>query len=150
MFRPARNTVTDLSQGRPSEQLAHLRREIADLEAYCATLKGALAAAGVASTPMRHPLLAKLKPQEAALVGILFAAYPRIMHRYDILEALPGRDTAEERVASLVPCKVAHVRKVLGHDAIENLRGEGYRLSPALYAQLSANNEDDADLQTAA
>jgi DNA-binding response OmpR family regulator len=149
MLRPP-NADANLNQGRPSAQLAHLKQEVADLEAYCAALKGALAAAGVASAPMRHPLLAKLKPQEAALVGILFSAYPRIMHRYDILEALPGRDTVEERVASLVPCKVAHVRRALGHEAIENLRGEGYRLGPALHAQLSATTRDDADLRTAA
>lgn len=135
---PIELTLGDLNNARPSAQLAFLKRELANLNAYCATLKGALAAAGVPSTPSRHPLLAKLAKQEAALVGILFAAYPNVLHRYDILEALPGRDRVEERVASLVNCKVNHVRKALGHAAIENIRGEGYRLGAALYGELAA------------
>lgn len=121
---------------RPSEQLAFLKREVADLEAYCSTLKGILAAAGLETVPPRHPLLGRLTPQEAALVGILFAAYPRLVHRYDILEALPGRDRSDDRAASLVPCKVVHIRKVLGRDAIENVRGEGYRLGASLHDAL--------------
>jgi DNA-binding response OmpR family regulator len=139
----AATTLAELNHARPSELLAFLKREVADLNAYCATLKGALSAAGLTSTPARHPMLVKLKPQEAALVGILFSAYPRVLHRYDILEALPGRDQVEERVASLVGCKVAHVRKVLGHDAIENVRGEGYRLGAAFYGELAASGEID-------
>jgi len=127
---------TQLHQARPSEQLAFLKREVADLEAYCSTLKGILAAAGLETVRPRHPLLARLTQQEAALVGILFAAYPRVVHRYDILEALPGRDRNEDRAASLVPCKVVHIRKVLGRHAIENVRGEGYRLGAALYDEL--------------
>lgn len=134
-------SLADLNHARPSELLAFLKREIADLNAYCATLKGALSAAGLTSTPARHPMLAKLKPQEAALVGILFSAYPRVLHRYDILEALPGRDQVEERVASLVGCKVAHVRKTLGPDVIENVRGEGYRLGDRFYRELAATEE---------
>jgi DNA-binding winged helix-turn-helix (wHTH) protein len=78
------------------------------------------------------------------LVGILFSAYPNVLHRYDILEALPGRDQVEERVASLVGCKVAHVRKVLGHDAIENVRGEGYRLGAAFYNELASTDKADS------
>lgn len=140
----APRSLADLNHARPSELLAFLKREVADLNAYCATLKGALAAAGLTSTPGRHPLLAKLKPQEAALVGILFSAYPRVLHRYDILEALPGRDQVEERVASLVGCKVAHVRKTLGHDTIENVRGEGYRLGDRFYRELAAAEKADA------
>jgi len=138
---PVGLTLADLNHARPSELLAFLKREVADLTAYCATLKGALSAAGMTSTPARHPMLAKLKPQEAALVGILFSAYPRVLHRYDILEALPGRDMVEERVASLVGCKVAHVRKTLGHDAIENVRGEGYRLGAAFHRELAATED---------
>ncbi|CAN7223375.1 helix-turn-helix domain-containing protein [Phenylobacterium sp. LjRoot225] len=139
--RPTPMTLADLNHARPSELLAYLKREVADLTAYCATLKEALCAAGLPFTPARHPLLAKLKPQEAALVGILFSAYPNVLHRYDILEALPGRDQVDERVASLVGCKVAHVRKVLGPDAIENVRGEGYRLGAAFHAELAATGD---------
>ena len=84
---------------RPSEQRAYLKQELANLEAYCSTLKGALAAAGIATVPARRPILEKLRRQEAALVGILFAAYPRVVHAYDILQALPGRDHAEEDAA---------------------------------------------------
>lgn len=138
---PISHGLADLHHARPSELVAYLKRELADLNAYCATLKGALCAAGLPFTPARHPLLARLKPQEAALVGILFSAYPNFLHRYDILEALPGRDQVEERVSSLVGCKVAHVRKILGRDAIESVRGEGYRLGAAFYGELAATGE---------
>jgi len=137
----ADRTLAELNHARPSEQLAFLKKEVADLNAYCCALKGALSAAGLPTAPERSPLLARLKPQEAALVGILFSAYPHVLHRYDILEALPGRDGAVDRVASLVGCKVAYVRKALGHDAIENVRGEGYRLGAALHAQLRASED---------
>lgn len=126
---------------RPSETITALRAEIDDLEAYCDLLKGALAAQGVETIPARGQWAKGLTRQQRALVGILFAAYPRAVPHYDLLDAIPGRDHVEERQLQVVKVLVSHVRARLGKAAIENLRGEGYRLGPATYDAIVAGAE---------
>src|SRR5215471_16230945 len=122
---------------RPSEIIALQKKVIEDQENIIATLKGALVAAGV-GTPAAEalPEMGGLTRQESAMVGALCSAYPRIIDKYDLLEFLPGYDNVEERQVQVVSVTVHHVRRKLGADAIENVRGVGYRLGASVYEKL--------------
>jgi DNA-binding response OmpR family regulator len=99
-------------------------------------LKGALAAAGVSGVPAHEPWMSVLSRQERALVGILYARYPRILTRVTILEMLPSLDHAHERQLRIVDTVVHKVRRKLGKDTVVTERGEGFRLGAELHEQL--------------
>lgn len=111
---------------------ADLRAEVADLNAYADTLKGVLVASGFETFERVGGWAAKLSPQERALVGALFHAYPRVMAAADLLECLPGQDHAVDRQLGLVAVKVCHIRAKLGADAIVTERGVGFALGARL------------------
>lgn len=113
---------------RPSRIIAEQRELIAELESLIDLLKGALAGTGQNDVVDYQPWMKGLTPQERALVGALYACYPRAMDKYALLDVLPGYDHVCDRSAQLVAIKVCHVRKKLGAAAIENLSGLGYRL----------------------
>ena len=121
---------------RPSEIIANQKRVIAQQDAIIETLKAALAAADIKPTTSDLPFLDNLTQQERALVGALYSAYPRSIDKYDLLEMLPGWARALDRQVQIVSVRVHHVRKKLGAETIENIRGTGYRLGGALYRQM--------------
>lgn len=115
---------------RPLAEIRRLQRENAALRAQ-------LRAADI--EPITCPSWAVgLTRQEAALIGALKACYPRVMDRLDIDEALPHHDHAADRDLGLAGILIHRVRKKVGHDAIENIRGCGWRLSAAFAARLEA------------
>ena len=118
---------------KPSEIIALQRKVIEEQEGIIAILKGALAAAGGEAAPVYKPWMNGLTPQEQALLGALFRHYPNPVGTYELLELIPGYDHVEERQAQLVKVKVHHLRKKLGTEAIESMRGVGYRLSREQY-----------------
>lgn len=122
-----------VSKTRPSDIIAHLRADVADLTTYCNALKGALAAHGCATFERLGSWASVLTTQECALVGALIHAHPRVMSQFDLLECMPGHDHVKERRLGLVVVKVNHIRNKLGHkDAIVAVRGQGYALGPWL------------------
>jgi DNA-binding response OmpR family regulator len=123
---------------KPSEIIALQRKVIEEQEGVIAILKGALAAAGGDAAPDYKPCLTSLTPQEQALVGALFRHYPRPVGKYELLELIPGYDHVQERQAQIINVKVHHVRRKLGDDVIENVRGFGYRLSAAQHEVMRA------------
>jgi DNA-binding response OmpR family regulator len=123
---------------RPLAEIRRLQRENAALRAQ-------LRAADI--EPMTCPDWAVgLTRQEAALIGALRACYPRVMDRLDIDEALPHHDHAADRDLGLASILIHRVRKKLGHDAIENIRGHGWRLSAAFATHLDAAAASDPGL----
>ncbi len=86
--------------------------------------------------PTFQPWMNGLTGQERALMGALYGRYPNPIGVYELLELMPGYDHVEERQAGLVGVKVHHLRKKLGADAIESVRGAGYRMGEAFYAGL--------------
>lgn len=124
--------LTPNSKGsRPSEILRAQQEIIRQQDAIIAVLKGALAAAGCEAMPDSADWMKGLTKQEAALMGILFAAYPQPRARVDIIEHLPGHDHAKERQLQLVDIVVHKVRKKLGAAVIVAERGIGFRLGEA-------------------
>jgi DNA-binding winged helix-turn-helix (wHTH) protein len=111
---------------------------IEEQEGIIAILKGALAAAGGEEVPEYKPWMVSLTPQEQALLGALYRHYPRPVGKYELMELIPGYDHVQERQAQIVSVKVHHVRKKLGDDVIENIRGFGYRLSAQQYEVMRA------------
>lgn len=122
-----------------SKAIAALRAEVADLNAYCDTLKGALAAQGCETFERVGEWAKGLTGQERAFVGALFHAYPRTMAAADLLECLPGHDHVVERSVGLVSVKVCHIRRKLGADAIVNERGVGFALGSRLHAIIAGD-----------
>jgi two-component system response regulator QseB len=124
---------------RPSEIIA-LQREIIDQqEAIIEVLKAALAAESATPLVVDPEWMGELTPQERALLAALHRHYPNAVDKYDLLDAMPGRDHVEDRQAQMVNVKVCMVRKKLGADAIESVRGVGYRLGRELHARMSGD-----------
>jgi DNA-binding response OmpR family regulator len=121
---------------RPSEILRAQQDIIRQQDAIIQVLKGALAAAGLGFAPTQADWMSGLTKQEAALVGVLYAHYPRSVPRADIIEHLPGHDHARERQLQLVDIVVHKVRRKLGAQTIEAERGVGFRLSESFHAGL--------------
>jgi len=138
--RPHDGDIMELSpnskSARPSEILRAQQDIIRQQDAIIQVLKGALAAAGLGFAPKQADWMAGLTKQEAALVGVLYAHFPRSVPRADIIEHLPGNDHARERQLQLVDIVVHKVRKKLGAQAIEAERGVGFRLGEAFHAEL--------------
>ena len=129
---------------KPSEIIALQRKVIEEQEGIIAILKGALAAAGGEEVPEYKPWMVSLTPQEQALLGALYRHYPRPVGKYELMELIPVYDHVQERQAQIVSVKVHHVRKKLGDDAIENVRGFGYRLSARQYEAMREEAAADA------
>jgi hypothetical protein len=130
---------------KPSEVLASLRGEVADLEAYCAVLKGALASYGVEAPDPPRFMLRGLTRAEATIIGALFQAWPNPVDPYDLLARMPtradDRDPLDRR-RNAVSVRVHRLRKLLGRDAIETDRLLGYKLGDAFREELRKPRAD--------
>jgi len=115
-------------------------RRLADAYALIDVLKGSLAAQGMADLPVPSPMIRCLCRQERALVGALLRKFPNGMTPEDLLAALPSRDHVRDRDRRQVSVLVHGCRAKLGAEAIETLPEYGYRLCPALHAQLSGTD----------
>jgi DNA-binding response OmpR family regulator len=123
---------------RPSDILRSQQTLIRQQDELIEVLKGALAAAGVSWAPIHAAWMSGMARQERALIGMLFASYPRAMPRESILDLLPGQDHARERQLQIVDTVVHKVRKKLGKDAVVTERSIGFRLGAAFQQQLQA------------
>jgi hypothetical protein len=121
---------------RPSEIVRSQQAVIRQQEELIEVLKGALAAAGVSTVPAAGFWTSGLTPQERALLGVLYARYPRPVAREVILDFLPGQDHVRERQLQVVDVLVHKVRKKLGADAVLTQRGEGFRFGESFYAEM--------------
>jgi len=136
---------------RPSRIIAEQRKVIAEQEALIELLKGALAADGRQSEiPAYRPWMETLTPQERALMGAMHRAYPRPLSKETLLDLMPGHDHVEDRCAKLVTVKICHLRRKLGQDAIEHVRGIGYRLSAEQHAAMRPTEPAPAAMKLAA
>jgi DNA-binding response OmpR family regulator len=107
-------------------------------------LKGALSAAGMEAVPAYAAWMSGLSPQERALLGVLYARYPRPVPREVILEFLPGQDHTRERQLQVVDVLVHKLRKKLGAEAVITERGAGFRLGRHLYDQTPKTSVEKA------
>ncbi len=69
-----------------------------------------------------------LTPKEFAVLHELLRAHPAVVAKQDLLDAVWGE--AETVDANLVEVHVAALRRKLGRDRIETVRGAGYRVAP--------------------
>jgi DNA-binding response OmpR family regulator len=130
----------DMSKARPSERIRFQQDVIRQQDELIDLLKGALAAAGLHMGGKPEPWLSELTTQERALVGALFARFPRVVDRYDLLDSLPGYSNSEDRQVQILNVVVHRIRKKLGEDAIYTARGEGFRLGDRFYAELKSKS----------
>jgi DNA-binding response OmpR family regulator len=75
---------------------------------------------------------------EAQLVHALFRANGRVVHRAVLLEAMPSPYGLQERDLKQVNAIVCRIRKAMGDNAIENIRGLGYRLAALTAERIAA------------
>ena len=128
----------DMSKARPSERIRFQQDVIRQQDELIDLLKGALAAAGLHMEGKPEPWLSELTTQERALVGALFARFPRVVDRYDLLDSLPGYSNAEDRQVQILNVIVHRIRRKLGEGAIYTARGQGFRLGDRFYAELKS------------
>ena len=121
---------------RPSEILRSQCAVIRQQDELIELLKSALAATGMSAVPTYAPWLDSLTSQERALVGVLYACYPQVARREQILELLPGYDHVKERQLQIVDAVVHKIRRKLGAETILTERGLGFRMGSVFYDQL--------------
>jgi DNA-binding response OmpR family regulator len=80
----------------------------------------------------------RLQPARAALVATLYAAAPRSVSTWALLEAIPSGDHARERSDDVLKVHICFIRRTLGAAAIETVHRHGYRLTPAGQQQVVA------------
>lgn len=114
-----------------SEQVATLEAEIDEAKKEISLLKARLVAQELVAT---IPWDEKLTPSQNSLMQILAARPHHIFSRYEIDSAIPGYDHVIERDNHVIFTHVSLIRNILGDDAIETVRGYGYRLGKK-YAQ---------------
>ena len=104
------------------EQVAYLKSElglVAESDALH-TLRLAMRVPG--SVGRRGP---------AMVVMALYKAHGRTLSKHQIMEAVPPRSGGDDnREPKIIDVWVSRARKSLGRDAIENVWGQGARLSP--------------------
>ena len=83
------------------------------------------------------PWMIGLRPQEIAVIAALKGAHPRLLDVYALDEALPHQDEAADRTLSGVHVVIHGIRRKLGADVIETVRGFGWRLSASFAASLT-------------
>ena len=67
-------------------------------------------------------------PREFALLHELLRAHPAVVSKDDLVDAVWGGAGATE--PNIVEVYVGHLRRKLGRDRIETVRGAGYRVAP--------------------
>ena len=68
-----------------------------------------------------------LAPREFALLEELLRAYPSVASKDTLLEQVWGSDATD---ANVVEVYIGYLRRKLGRDRVETVRGAGYRIAP--------------------
>jgi DNA-binding winged helix-turn-helix (wHTH) protein len=119
----------------------------AELEEEIAYLKGELgirADAEVVDRIRRGLLTVRIansggKHQAAECLAALYAAKGRTVSPWNLMSAVPGPSRlGENRTPNIVTVWIHMCRRLLGREAIENVYGKGYRLTPAGMARVTA------------
>lgn len=132
------------SRERPTVVIARQRAEIDDLEQLLDVLKGALVAQGCEEFPVHEEWMRGLRRQERAFVGILYAAFPRVVNNFALVEMLPGNAADPlDRLAKIGSSVAYRTRRVVGESAIETIHGVGYRLSREFYERIRKERMGD-------
>lgn len=78
-------------------------------------------------------------PKEAAILLMLYEAYPRTVMRYQLERATLSYDSDEDRLypANLVSVYMTKLRKKLGREAISTVWEQGYALTSVGHAAVS-------------
>lgn len=72
----------------------------------------------------------RLEPGPAWLLSRLAAADGRLFKREALIDYLPCSDAAHDRADKIIDVQLVKVRKAIGPEAIETVRGVGWRLTP--------------------
>ena len=121
---------------RPSEIIGAQRMVIREQAELIDVLKGALAVDGAQTVSDHSDWMRGLTPQERALVGALYSAYPRIIPREALIECLPSRDHVLERQLQTVDMVVHKVRGKLGAETVVTHRSLGFQLGESFYRSI--------------
>ena len=116
-----------------------LRCEVRQLRAEIARLRTKLESLGVEPGERAPAWTSRLRPSQAAVVGVLLDSYPRIVDAYQLEELTRVGDHVRERDVRVVNVLVHQIRKHFGRDAVVTVRDRGYVLSAETAAQLRAD-----------
>lgn len=123
----------DLEPRRP--RLRELEDELGKARAQIDVLLTQLRAVHIEAIEVA-PWMVGLRPQEIAIIAALKGAFPRLLDVYSLDEALPRLDDVADRTLSGVHVVIHGIRRKLGAEVIETVRGFGWRLSVEFAARL--------------
>jgi two-component system OmpR family response regulator len=129
---------------RISEEVAQLEAELADARAEIlrlreivdrrtAMLRERVSVAEVELIDAPPAWAAGLTLCQFAFMMAFVEAYPRYLSRALLIDTIPGRDHAAEPSPKLIDAHISYLRKKLGRETIESLRGIGWRCSGEFY-----------------
>lgn len=114
-----------------AERIAELEEENAWLRSELGLIQGADRLATVRRT-------FGLQPGDASLVLALYQAKGSVRNKLQLHEAIPAVWVDhDDRGLKIIDVRICRLRKRLGHDAIETLWGQGYRLTAEGIAKVS-------------
>lgn len=122
--------------------IAELHERLARALALIDVQNAALAAQDVEAFDAPTGLLLLLTKQERELLGVLHRIYPRAASLGALLDALPARDHAKDRNEKMVSVLVCRIRDALGIEAVETVRGIGFKLGSELHRALTGKGSD--------
>lgn len=116
---------------RASQQIARLQAQLRERNAEVVSLKARLAANGISTFEV--PEWGEgLTPGQVTLMIALLQKPNKVFSRYDLEESvIPKLDAAHDRDVKIVDVYVWRLRQKLGVDAVETVRGRGYRCGKA-------------------
>lgn len=130
-------------QAMEEAMIRSLNARIREQDATIHMLDAALLALGATTRPEPAPWMVPLNPQQRALMGALYAAYPRTLDRSQLLQLIPSKSMDElERQPGIVNVIICKCRKELGFDALYNDRGIGYRMGDEFYKSIPKKTLD--------
>lgn len=112
----------------PSTKIAQLEQDLAIERRRSAMFAAKLAVLDVEPEPLLPAWAYGLQPQQAAVCAALLAAYPHFLSSAALEEATRP-DHARERDLKIVNQHIHRLRAHFGAEFIENVYGQGWRLS---------------------
>lgn len=110
-----------------------------ELEDEIAWLRSELGASVDATTLAAIRGRFSLTRAQAIIVMCLFNAKCRVVSFARLAEATPVGVRSGESDCQLVRSHICRIRKVVGEDAIETVRGDGWRISNEFYSRVLAS-----------
>lgn len=126
------------AQGRPSERILELERQLSEAQARIVALEALCRLSELELAPALPEWTTSLSGSELGAMLAMFRAFPQPLDPYALDEVVPRYDHVAERDVRGMSVLIHKLRKKIGADAVINHWGRGYTLSADFHARLKA------------